>query len=92
PHSPHLFAWYSALRTYTHRHSHLSLKAVISRPGYLAFTPTHIDLTFDLSQIDIRIRKAGLDLNPGWLPWFGRVVQFHYEKVAGRTVAEPGEL
>lgn len=87
PHSPILHAWYSALRTHTYRHTHLCLKALISRPGYLAFTRTHIDITLDLSQVDIHIRKAGLDLNPGWLPWFGKVVQFHYEPIQ----MQPGE-
>jgi len=24
------------------------------------------------------VRRLGLDLDPGWLPWFGRVVRFHY--------------
>ncbi|MEA5463931.1 hypothetical protein [Leptothoe sp. PORK10 BA2] len=79
PHSPLHPLWYSALKTWSRRHTGLTLKALIQRPGELALTPTHLDLTFDLNQVDIRIRKAGLDLNPGWLPWFGRVVAFHYE-------------
>ena len=74
-----LIAWYSALRTWAHRYPRLTLKVLIHRPARLALTPTHLDLTFDLAQVDIRIRKTGLDLNPGWLPWFGKVVQFHYE-------------
>lgn len=79
PPSPLHPLWYSALKTWSRRHTGLTLKSLIQRPGELALTPTHLDLTFDLSQVDIRIRKAGLDLNPGWLPWFGRVVAFHYE-------------
>ena len=27
----------------------------------------------------VPVRLAGLDINPGWLPWLGRVVQFHYD-------------
>ena len=74
-----LVAWYSALRHWLRRHTPLTLKALIHRPGILALTPTHLDLTFNLTQVDIHIRRVGLDLNPGWLPWFGRVVQFHYQ-------------
>ncbi len=74
-----LTAWYSALRRWLRRHTPFTLKTLIHRPGTLALTPTHLDLTFDLTQVDIHIRRAGLDVNPGWLPWFGRVVQFHYE-------------
>ncbi|MGB3292061.1 MAG: hypothetical protein WBB01_03595, partial [Phormidesmis sp.] len=77
-HHSSLIAWYSAIRRWLRRHTPFTLKALIHRPGTLALTPTHLDLTFDLTQVDSHIRRAGLDLNPGWLPWFGRVVQFHY--------------
>ena len=29
--------------------------------------------------LDLDIRRAGLDIDPGWLPWLGRVVRFRYE-------------
>jgi hypothetical protein len=32
----------------------------------------------------MRIRRAGLDIDPGWVPWLGRVVSFHYRET------EPG--
>ncbi len=37
-----------------------------------------IDISLHLDEADVRIRRIGLDLDPGWLPWFGRVVRFHY--------------
>ena len=37
-----------------------------------------IDVTLPMSAVDLRIRRAGLDIDPGYLPWFGRVVHFHY--------------
>jgi hypothetical protein len=73
-----LQAWYSALRQGSRRIAQMTLLELIGRPAQLTATRTHLDLFFDLNQTDIRIRKAGLDLNPGWLPWFGRVIQFHY--------------
>ena len=39
---------------------------------------THADLHFGLADSDLRVRRLGLDIDPGWLPWFGRVVGFHY--------------
>ncbi len=42
---------------------------------------THVDVDFLAETIDIDIRLAGLDLNPGWTPWLGRVVAFHYPKL-----------
>jgi len=43
---------------------------------------SHIDIFSPLSAVNIDIRLTGLDINPGWLPWLGRVVQFHYETEA----------
>ena len=61
------------------RHARIGLADLVRRPALLQSTPTHIDLRFDLRLVDLRIRRAGLDLDPGWLPWFGRVIGFHYE-------------
>ena len=52
---------------------------MVTRPGYVATTRTHLDVTFDQTQLDIGIRKAGLDIDPGWVPWLGRVVYIHYQ-------------
>jgi hypothetical protein len=56
----------------------MGLLSLVCRPAQLAVTRTHVDVTFPLDQVDIRIRQVGLDVNPGWVPWFGKVVQFHY--------------
>jgi hypothetical protein len=56
----------------------ITLRALVRRPGRVTATPTHIDVFFDHRQADVRIRRAGLDIDPGWVPWFGRVVHFHY--------------
>lgn len=42
-------------------------------------SPSHIDVYAGLNAIRLDIRLAGLDKNPGWLPWLGRVVTFHYD-------------
>lgn len=65
----------------------LSLPDIVRRAGWLYTTRTHVDVFFDLSQADVRIRRLGLDLDPGWVPWLGRVVTFYYETglAAGRT-------
>jgi hypothetical protein len=36
---------------------------------------------FDLNGVSLAVRRGGLDLDPGWVPWFGRVVGFHYGRV-----------
>jgi hypothetical protein len=32
-----------------------------------------------MSNVSIAIRRTGLDINPGWVPELGRIVQFHFD-------------
>ena len=45
----------------------------------IEFNPSHIDLHTSINNVQLAVRLAGLDINPGWLPWLGRVVSFHYD-------------
>jgi hypothetical protein len=47
--------------------------------GRLYITSTHVDLVMRMEDISLPVRMAGLDIDPGWLPDFGRVIQFHFE-------------
>lgn len=64
---------------FLYRHAKMSLRSLIMREGQIAITRTHLDILFDIDQLDMRIRRAGLDINPGWVGYLGKVVQFHYE-------------
>lgn len=55
------------------------LSTYLLEPALLYFTRTHIDVVFSLKQIQMGLRLAGLDQNPGWVPELGRVITFHYE-------------
>jgi len=44
----------------------------------LRASETHLDLDLDATSADLAVRLAGLDFDPGWVPWLGRVVAFHY--------------
>ena len=70
--------WLSACRRYLRRQAHIGLASLVLRPARLAITPTHADVFFRLNAADVRVRRIGLDIDPGWVPWFGRVVAFHY--------------
>jgi hypothetical protein len=48
-------------------------------PGRLYVTSSHVDLVVALNDVWLPARVAGLDFDPGWLPDFGRVVQFHFQ-------------
>lgn len=38
----------------------------------------YIHIYIDQSAVRTDVRMAGLDINPGWMPWLGRVIYFHY--------------
>jgi len=77
-------AWLAAIRGWCRRYAEMELEEIVCRPGHIVWTPTHIDVSFDQEQVDVRIRKAGLDIDPGWVPWLGRVIYFHYLYGASR--------
>ena len=58
----------------------------LRQPGVLRATASHLDLELRSTTIDIRIRRAGLDLDPTWVPWLGCVVRFHYPWLPPRPV------
>ena len=68
----------AAARRWLQRRARLGLVTLVRRPAHLAFTATHIDVRFPLAGADVRVRRAGLDIDPGWLAWFGRVVAFQF--------------
>lgn len=67
-----------AIGRYLRCNTRMNLRTLIQRQAYVAITRTHLDITTHLQQLDIRVRSAGLDIDPGWVSWLGRVVQFHY--------------
>lgn len=72
-------AWLDAARRWLRRGGHIGLASLVLRPARLSATPTHVDVHFRLQDTDLRVRRLGLDLDPGWLPWFGQVVAFHFD-------------
>ena len=72
--------WLDACRRWLRRIGGIGLASLVRRPARLALTASHADLFFRLDQTDLRVRRLGLDIDPGWLPWFGRVVAFHYRQ------------
>jgi hypothetical protein len=71
-------AWLAASRRWLRRFARIGLASLVSRPAAIALTATHADIRFELTCVDLRVRRAGLDLDPGWVPWLGRVVTFGY--------------
>lgn len=72
--------WLLAAHREAVRLTGLTLRQLITRPALVSLSPTHIDVLFRPGDADIRIRSAGLDFDPGWVPWLGRVIAFHYSR------------
>jgi hypothetical protein len=56
-----------------------ALARILLRPGRLVCTRWSADLTWSPASADIALRRAGWDIDPGWLPWIGRTIRFHYD-------------
>jgi len=46
------------------------------RDAEIVADPAWLEIRLSLDDVDTRVRRAGLDLDPGWLPWLGCVVRF----------------
>jgi hypothetical protein len=57
----------------------MPLSTLIERSAQVVATRTHLDIVFQHEQVDIAVRRAGLDFDPGWIGWLGKVVKFYYE-------------
>ena len=71
--------WMNSISQWLRQQTAITLPELVLRPATVTWTRTHVDVWLDPTQADIRIRRAGLDLDPGWIDWFGKVVHFHYE-------------
>jgi hypothetical protein len=54
-------------------------KFVCRRPAHIVADPGWIEARFSLQDVSVEIRRAGLDIDPDYLPWLGVVVRFAYE-------------
>ncbi|HEY5247092.1 MAG TPA: hypothetical protein VIJ15_01380, partial [Dermatophilaceae bacterium] len=54
-------------------------RAAFARAGTVHVSRTHVDVVFPINAIDLCVRAAGLDQDPGWVPALGRVVLVHFE-------------
>jgi hypothetical protein len=51
---------------------------MVRRPGSVLARLGWIEVRLPADQVDLQVRRAGLDLDPGWVPWLGVVVRYHY--------------
>ncbi len=54
------------------------IAGMVSRRGRIEREQGWMDVHLSLVDVDVDLRRAGLDLDPGWVPWLGSVVRFRY--------------
>lgn len=65
--------------TFLRRRAGLSLRHLVRRPGLVLAGGGHIEVRLHARFVEPEIRAAGLDLDPGWVPWLGRSLAFTYD-------------
>lgn len=70
--------WLTACRRWLRLQAGIGVATLVCRPASMDLTATHADMHFRLRDADMRVRRAALDLDPGWVWWYGRVVHFNY--------------
>jgi hypothetical protein len=51
---------------------------MVRRPGRVLARPGWVEVAMPADRVDLDVRRAGLDLDPGWVPWLGVVVGYRY--------------
>ena len=57
----------------------LATLELAQRHGVVEGEPGLLEVVLRLDEVDIDVRRAGLDIDPGWLPWLGAIVRYRYE-------------
>jgi hypothetical protein len=56
-----------------------ALAGLLSLEARIHVSLSHVDVVARAEHASVAIRRAGLDIDPGWVPSLGRVLLFHYK-------------
>lgn len=73
-----LDAWRIGLDRWLRRTARVRLAAVVRRRGWITATGETLTIRFRADTADVRLRRRALDIDPGWVPWLGLVMRYHY--------------
>ncbi len=54
------------------------LAAMLEKPAVIYLSTEEINVVFDIEEIDLRCRFAGIDRDPGWSPELPCAIRFHF--------------
>jgi hypothetical protein len=78
PVAPQAQAWWRRARIACAQQTRLPLRRLLHRAGQVWLSPQRADVMLPLARADVRIRRAGWDIDPGYVPWLDCVIHFHY--------------
>lgn len=52
-----------------------TVRALTARDGAITVTADEIRVELALATVEVDVRRAGLDFDPGWIPWLARTVR-----------------
>ena len=55
------------------------VQRLVRRSATIEMEPGWVEVGLRLDEVDLDVRRAGLDIDPGWVWWLGHVVRFRYE-------------
>jgi hypothetical protein len=55
------------------------VELLLNKYGQLEISRTHVDLFMSMEEINLPVRRAGLDCDPRWMPDLARIVYFHFD-------------
>ncbi|NJD11911.1 MAG: hypothetical protein FIB01_16200 [Gemmatimonadetes bacterium] len=73
-----LTAWRIGLDRWLRRTARIRLSEVVRRKGWISATPERISVRFRVAAAEVRLRRHALDVDPGWVPWLGLALCYHY--------------
>lgn len=71
-------AWRVGLDRWLRRNARIRLAEVVRRPGGLLLAEDMLEVRYPPASADLRLRRRALDLDPGWTPWLGLSIRYHY--------------
>ena len=49
-------------------------------PARVIVTDEELEIRMPMDRIDLAVRRAGFDRDPGWVPWLRKRVRFVFEE------------
>ena len=73
-----LTAWRVGLDRWLRRRARIKLAEVVRKRGWISASDDAVNVRFRVEAAELRLRRLALDVDPGWVPFLGLAVRYHY--------------